>query len=57
MVDEKHVLANNETGGSYPTKIAKQIFESIYKNKKAPEFTKPVSVLTRNIDEYMLKKK
>ena len=52
--DENHTLSQEESGGNYPAKIAKALFENIYSGKTAPEFQKPRTVITKKLDAYML---
>lgn len=49
--DEK--LPNNVTGGTYPTFIARNIFESIYKDTNPDDIRKPQSVTRVEIDKYV----
>jgi len=48
--DEKHCLPSNVTGGTYPAKLLQKIFSAAYKDKKAPNFTRPEDVVALRID-------
>lgn len=52
--DENHVLEPGDTGGIYPTYIAKKIFESLYKDKAAPSFTIPENIVSVELDAIVL---
>ena len=48
--DENHVLEPGDTGGIYPTYIAKEMFEKTYENKTAPTFEIPEGIAVCQID-------
>lgn len=52
--DTVHCLPKDITGGTYPALLVKSVFESIYKEKKAPVFTRPQSILEVKIDQKAL---
>ena len=48
--DEKHCLPSDVTGGTYPAVLLRTIFSAVYKDKKAPDFTKPEDIVAARID-------
>ena len=48
--DSVHSLIKGETGGTFPAKISKAIFEKLYQNKEIPEFTIPDGIISIDID-------
>ncbi len=50
-------LEKGTTGGTYPAKFAKNIFEKIYENKTAPYFELPKGIEAVKIDKDILKSK
>nr|MBO2493339.1 primosomal protein [Clostridia bacterium] len=49
-VDKQHYLPADAVGGKYPAEVAKAIFGYIYRNKKAPDFTKPANIIEVKLD-------
>lgn len=52
--DTTHCLSANVTGGTYPADVLRSLFESIYKNKKAPDFIMPDTLVEAQIDKKSL---
>lgn len=47
-------LEKNVTGGTYPALMLKSIFERLYMEREAPDFTMPEGVEQCRLDKYML---
>lgn len=45
-----HYLPSDVTGGTFPALLIKKLFEGIYREKGAPEFTKPGTIVQAKID-------
>lgn len=56
LAKEKKLKSNNN-GGTFATQIIRNTFDSIYKNNKPSEFTKPSSVIEMDIDAVTLNDK
>ena len=52
--DNSHYLAGSTSGGKYPAKIAKGVFDYLYKDKEAPKFVVPDSVTMVALDKKAL---
>ena len=52
--DDEHYLASSVTGGKYPAKIVKGVFDYLYKDKDAPDFTIPDTVTMVALDKKAL---
>ena len=52
--DAVHCLTKDITGGTYPALLVKSVFESIYKERQAPVFTRPQSIVEVKIDQKAL---
>ncbi|MGI5918520.1 MAG: transglycosylase domain-containing protein [Christensenellales bacterium] len=53
--DEWHSLPPDVTGGTYPAVLIKKMFEYLYKDRHAPDFVVPDSVVKVTIDARSLK--
>lgn len=53
--DGAHCLPNGVTGGTYPAVILRKLFESVYKDRRAPDFIKPGTLVEARIDKQSLK--
>jgi len=53
--DEWHSLPADVTGGTYPAVLIRKMFEYLYKNRPAPDFVVPDSVVKVTIDARSLK--
>jgi 1A family penicillin-binding protein len=48
--DAVHCLPKDITGGTYPATVVKNVFETMYKNKTAPTFQMPSTIVEAKID-------
>lgn len=51
----ENYLPSSAVGGSYPARIAREIFIHTYKDKEAPSFTKPTNIIEVELDEKSLR--
>ena len=54
--DAVHCLPKDITGGTYPATVVKNVFENLYKDKTAPQFTMPGGIVEAKIDLQALEK-
>lgn len=52
--DDTHRISPGEGGGSYPAKVIREIFGSIYKDRSVPDFSQPSTVVRVRLDKYSL---
>lgn len=53
--DASHCLPSDVTGGTYPAKLLQLLFANLYKDRKAPDFSRPDNIVTAKIDVQSLK--
>lgn len=52
--DSTYSIPPNQGGGSYPAKIIMEIFGALYKDRPAPDFSQPATVVRVRLDSYSL---